>query len=174
MDSPSLAGQWQSALASLCGRFPSISPQRVAQILRDNQGHAGRAASELRELLKTPVQEADLDDKEHVEVLLSSSAMFKYACDEHFQKYDTNKNGLLEWDEIQAVTVSLYDSFGLKQPSDEALRAFFDSSDVDKDGALSATEFQIFFESFLQHSYFDIDRLRKIVDSAATHGVPKQ
>merc|ERR1719183_1031821 len=98
--------------------------------------------------------------------------MFKYVCQEHFEKFDQNENGLLEWEEIVALTGSLYDSFGLKQPSHEIIRAFFDSSDENKDGSLSEEEFRQFFESFLRHSFFDTEKLRKIVEDAPKPQAP--
>jgi len=150
-----------------------VSSERVAQALRDHQGHAGYAASELRELADASVKEPDFDDKDYVETLLTSPIMFKHVCQEHFEKFDENENGMLEWEEIVALTGSLYSSFGLKQPSDEILRAFFNNSDENQDGSLSEPEFRKFFESFLRHAFFETDQLRKIVDSSKSKRGPK-
>jgi len=162
--------QWQGAFESLCARFPTVVDTRVAQALRDHNGHAGYAASELRELSDVSVKDASFDDKEHVATLLSSPPMFKHACDEHFKKFDANKNGSLEFDEVVALTNSLYDTFGLQPPSDETLLAFFTKSDTNKDGSLSESEFRKFFESFLRHAFFDTNKLRKIVEDSSSKG----
>lgn len=158
--------QWQGAFDCLRGRFPAVNGERVAQALRDHNGHAGYAASQLRELADASVKEPSLDDKEHVATLLSSPPMFKHFCQEHFEKFDANRNGMLEWEEIVALTGSLFDSYGLKQPSDATLWAFFNNSDENQDGSLSDKEFRVFFESFLRHSFFETDKLRAIVDSS--------
>merc|ERR1712070_231730 len=149
-------------------------PDRIAQALRDHGGHAGHAASDLREMTDGTVKEADLDDKEQVSTLLTSPAMFKHVCGEHFRKFDQNANAVLEWDEIVTLTDSLYDSFGLPRPGDETLKAFFDNSDENKDGSLSEAEFRKFFESFLRHAFFDTDKLREIVDTSRSKSALKQ
>jgi len=40
--------EWQGAFERLCERFPDAGKDRVAQALRDNGGHAGKAANILR------------------------------------------------------------------------------------------------------------------------------
>merc|ERR1719498_534075 len=129
-------------------------------------GHAGYAASELRDLSDRGVKDADIDEKELVETLLSSPAMFKHVCKEHFDKYDDNKNGLLDFDEIRALTSSLYKCFGLEAPAGDVVEAFFKSCDANQDGVLCEAEFQAFFESFLRHAFFQTDKLRKIVEDS--------
>jgi hypothetical protein len=91
--------------------------------------------------------EAVIEDP--VSKLLGSTSDFKQVCQENFQKFDANKNGLLEWDEIVALSSSLYETYGLEKPSDETLKEFFDSSDENKDGVLQEAEFENFFTSFL-------------------------
>jgi len=155
--------QWQGAFDSLRGRFPAVNSERIALALRDHQGHAGYAARELRGLVSGSVPDADIDDKEHVAMLLSSPPVFKAFCRDQFQKFDENGNKKLEWEEIVALTGSLHHTLGLQEPSNDTLWAFFNRSDANQDGALSEKEFRKFFESFLQHAFFDTDKLRKIV-----------
>lgn len=160
------AQEWQAALKRLQERYPSIAAERVQQALRDACGHAGIAARELREQTVGAVKEHDADDVEHVKTLLSSPAMFKHACQESFQAYDKNGDGVLDWKEVCALTGSLYFRFGFEQPPDHIVRAFFDSVDENRDGVLSEREFRKFFESFLRHAFFDPKKLQRIVDKS--------
>eukprot|EP00928_Gymnodinium_smaydae_P062223 TRINITY_DN46133_c0_g1_i1.p1 TRINITY_DN46133_c0_g1~~TRINITY_DN46133_c0_g1_i1.p1 ORF type:complete len:201 (+),score=39.57 TRINITY_DN46133_c0_g1_i1:54-605(+) len=159
---------WREALESLSARFPTVDRTRVLQVLRDNNGHGGYAAASLRSLTSDGVREADADDIDHVATLLSSPAMFKHACKDQFRKFDKNRDGALDWDEVLALTAHLYERFGLEPPSEGTLQAFFDSTDENHDGVLSEREFRKFFESFLRHAYFDVHKLREIVDQGRT------
>jgi len=155
--------EWKDVFDRICERFPSVSAERVAQALREHGGHAGKAAAELRELTSSKVKEADPDDIEHVSTLLSSPAMFKHACQEHFGKFDHNGDGVLQWEEVRELTNQLYKSFGLQQPSEGALHGFFIINDENNDGVLSEHEFCKFFEMFLRYAYFDVVKLRELV-----------
>jgi hypothetical protein len=44
----SIEEEWRPVFDRLCERFPNLGPDKVAQALRDNEGHAGKAASMLR------------------------------------------------------------------------------------------------------------------------------
>merc|ERR1719284_1948294 len=110
------------------------------------------------------VKEADPDDVEHVSTLLSSPAMFKHACKEQFKKFDFNKDGVLEWEEVKQLVHNLYEEFGLQLPSEGALKAFFYATDENQDGVLSEREFRKFFEMFLRYAFFDHLKLRQMVE----------
>lgn len=147
---------WKDVFDRLCERFQNFGPERVSQVLRDNGGHAGQAASALRDLSGTAMRPVDPDDAEHVRTLLSSPVMFSHACKEHFRKFDINGDGCLEWSEIVQLTNSLYDNFGLQAPREGGLRAFFEATDTNHDGVLSEKEFKRFFEMFLRYAFFDV------------------
>lgn len=131
-----------------------MSYARVVQALRDNQGHAGQAAADLRDFTSDIVKDLDPDDSEHVATLLSNHAVFKQACKYHYKKYDANRNGVLEWDEVHSLTTELSQYLGLAAPSEGRLKAFFESSDANRDGVLSEREFTKFFEAFLRYAFF--------------------
>jgi len=156
--------EWQEVFNRLSERFPSVPGARVAQALREHHGHAGEAAAVLRDLTGSHVKEADPDDVEHVSTLLSSPAMFKHACKEQFKKYDVNKDGVLEWEEVKALVNNLYEEFGLPLPSEGSLKAFFFATDENMDGVLSEREFRKFFEMFLRYAFFDHLKLRQMVE----------
>lgn len=138
----------------LCGRFPSIGPERVLQVLRDNGGHAGYAAADLRALSTDALKSADPEDAEHVATLLTNQMLFKQTCKAHFRKFDTNKDGFLEWGEVLALVNKLCNYMGIEHPGEMALRSFFENSDANRDGVLTEREFPKFFESFLRYAFF--------------------
>jgi len=139
---------------NLCNRFPSVSAERVLQVLRDCGGHAGYAAQELRALSVDVIKSVDPEDSEHVATLLSNHMLFKQTCRAHYKQFDTNRNGTLEWEELLALINQLCSYMGIEPPGDKSLRSFFDASDVNHDGVLSEREFPRFFESFLRYAFF--------------------
>jgi len=155
---------WRDVFDRLKERFPSVPAEKVAQLLRENSGHAGNTAGALRHLTGDGVVEPEPDDAEHVATLLSSPAMFKHVCKEHFKKFDMNGDGVLQYPEVLGLTNELYQNFGLQQPSEGSLRAFFDATDDNNDGVLSEREFRKFFECFLRYAYFDVMKLRQMVE----------
>jgi len=156
--------EWKEAFVRLQKRFPTVPAHRVAQSLREKNGHAGEAAAILRDLTSAVVKEADPDDVEHVATLLSSPSMFKHACKEQFKKFDVNGDGVLEWEEVKALVNQIYEEFGLQLPSEGSLRAFFYATDENQDGVLSEREFRKFFEMFLRYAFFDHLKLRQMVE----------
>lgn len=160
--------EWQEVFENLQERFPTVDVEKVAQTLRDNDGHAGKAAAALRDYIEYSVgdkiRDADPDDREHVATLLSSPVMFAHACKENFRKFDVNRDGVLDFSEVLALTKELYGKFGLEAPSEGSLRGFFDATDENNDGVLSEKEFKKFFEMFLRYAFFDVHKLRQIVE----------
>lgn len=156
--------EWREPLDRLCERFPAAGADRVAEALRQHDGHAGKAASSLREMLSAAVREPDPDDAEHVNTLLSSPFMFKHSCREHFERFDLDGSGSLDLEEVTQLAKALYSSFGLEPPSEGSVRNFFVAMDKNGDGVLSEREFQTFFEMFLRLAYFNVTKLRHLVE----------
>lgn len=150
--------EWQPLFNNLCERFGTFPPQKIAQILRDNDGHAGHTSAALRDLSGTTMRPVDPDDAEHVRTLLSSPVMFKHACTEHFKKYDRDGNGVLEWDEILGLTGAIHEALGLQPPREGGLRKFFEDSDENGDGVLTQDEFVVFFQAFLKFAYLEVEK----------------
>jgi len=147
---------WQDVYERLCERFPQYGAEKVSVILRENNGHAGQAAAALRDLGGSEKRAVDPDDQEHVKTLLTSPAMFAAVCKDNFRRFDANKDGYLEYDEVVPLVVSLYEGFGLQPPREGFVKSFFEANDVNKDGILSDSEFKNFFESLLRYAFFDI------------------
>jgi len=146
---------WRERIGRLQERFPEASQAQILEVLRTNFGHAGHAAADLRVLDSGEVQEADPDDSEWVSMLLSNPNVFKQTCKDRFRKFDVNRNGYLDWQEVVSLVTSLSKKLGLEAPTEKCLRSFFfDTTDENKDGKLSEKEFTKFFESFLRYAFF--------------------
>jgi hypothetical protein len=144
----------QERAGRLCERFPNISAERVLQVLRDSGGHAGYAAAELRSLNVDVLKSADPEESEHVATLLSNPTLFKKTCRAHFKKFDLNRNGTIEWEEVLGLINNLCAYMGIEPPAEKNLQAFFEGSDANHDGVLTEREFPKFFESFLRYAFF--------------------
>jgi len=158
-------------------RFPTFSADVVAQTLREQDGHAGQAASVLREMSTADTRVVDPDDYEHVKTLLTSPMMFKHVCREHFIKFDKNCDGVLNMEEVKVLTSAIYESFGLSMPKEKSVRAFFDANDANHDGVLSEKEFRKFFERFLRYTFVDVGKQRRtkaIDDQGLSPGYPSR
>eukprot|EP00441_Pelagodinium_beii_P045133 CAMPEP_0197625846 /NCGR_PEP_ID=MMETSP1338-20131121/5094_1 /TAXON_ID=43686 ORGANISM="Pelagodinium beii, Strain RCC1491" /NCGR_SAMPLE_ID=MMETSP1338 /ASSEMBLY_ACC=CAM_ASM_000754 /LENGTH=394 /DNA_ID=CAMNT_0043196351 /DNA_START=57 /DNA_END=1241 /DNA_ORIENTATION=- len=148
--------EWQDVYDRLCERFPQYGAEKVSVILRENNGHAGQAAAALRDLGGTEKRAVDPDDQEHVKTLLTSPAMFAAVCKDNFRKFDSNRDGFLEYDEVTPLVINLYEGFGLQPPREGFVKSFFEANDTNKDGVLSEGEFKHFFESLLRYAFFDV------------------
>eukprot|EP00747_Dinoflagellata_sp_TGD_P162491 gnl/TRDRNA2_/TRDRNA2_180163_c0_seq1.p1 gnl/TRDRNA2_/TRDRNA2_180163_c0~~gnl/TRDRNA2_/TRDRNA2_180163_c0_seq1.p1 ORF type:complete len:342 (+),score=68.29 gnl/TRDRNA2_/TRDRNA2_180163_c0_seq1:74-1027(+) len=144
---------WQERFEKLHERFPKVSAERVLSALRANEGHAGYAAADLRELCSDAPKVVDAEDKDFVTTLLSSPVLFRNHCKTMFQKFDSNRNGMLEWEEVLDLTTELCSELGIDAPTEQNIRAFFEATDVNGDQVLSEDEFAKFFESLLRYGY---------------------
>lgn len=166
---------WREVFDRLCERFPTVTGRKVADVLRENDFHAGSSAKALRDLVGHGVRDADPDDAEHVRTLLSNPMIFNRVCQEHFRKFDVNGDGVLELSEILELTSALYKGFGLPVPSQGSVQAFIYAMDENHDGVLDEKEFQRFFEVFLRYAFFDVMKLRDIVKRGlACQSAPQQ
>lgn len=144
---------WQERFERLQERFPDIRGERILQVLRDNGGHAGRSASDLRDMSSVMQKEVDPDESQWVDTLLCSPQLFKQHCVLRFGQFDKNRSGTLEWEETVDLCHDLCHELGIEALSAPTLRAFFDKQDANHDGVLSESEFANFFESFLRHNF---------------------
>lgn len=138
----------------LCERFPNVSVDRIVQALRDNGGHAGYAAADLRALSVDALQAADPEESEHVATLLKHQTVFKKACRAHFKKFDSNHNGTMERDEVVLLVQELCGHLGVEPPCQKTMQAFFEGSHASQNGVLTERDFPKFFESLLRYAFF--------------------
>lgn len=91
---------------------------------------------QLKEALRTELNNAI--GEEIVEKELKSALTL-------FQKYDINKNGYLEFFEIPQILIDTYAAMGKEyKPTDEDVQQYIDMMDLDQDGKISNTEYEIF------------------------------
>jgi Ca2+-binding EF-hand superfamily protein len=58
-----------------------------------------------------------------------------------FEKYDLNKNNLIEFDELRMLMTDLSKEIGIPQPTDEDVNKVMDDTDTNKDKKISREEF---------------------------------
>merc|ERR1719174_611948 len=90
-------------------------------------------------------------------------------CGSYFRKHDANGNGVLEWNEVVALTRSLCENLGTIVPGDDKLRKVFVVFDKNSDQVLSNAEFMGFFRALLKASLSHLEQ----VDTQASD-IPEQ
>jgi Ca2+-binding EF-hand superfamily protein len=71
---------------------------------------------------------------------------FKELCNKYFDKYDTNKNGVIEFSELKPLLVDVAMEAGTGVPSDDDVRGVFNDADTDNNKVISREEFVELFK----------------------------
>eukprot|EP01062_Namystynia_karyoxenos_P069597 TRINITY_DN65058_c0_g1_i1.p1 TRINITY_DN65058_c0_g1~~TRINITY_DN65058_c0_g1_i1.p1 ORF type:complete len:539 (+),score=162.41 TRINITY_DN65058_c0_g1_i1:98-1618(+) len=90
----------------------------------------------------------------------------KAECRVLFDRYDTNKNGRLELDEMQKLHAGLADRCGLPPLEPEEVAAEFDEADVNSDGKLSFDEFYFYLRDQILESMFRTEERHDIAQGS--------
>lgn len=85
-----------------------------------------------------------------VKSLLDSPNYRSQVCRSHFQKFDKNRNHVLEWPELLALCEDLCVTLGLEAPAEAKLKVAFKRCDKTDDETLHEDEFDRFFQGFLK------------------------
>jgi Ca2+-binding EF-hand superfamily protein len=67
---------------------------------------------------------------------------------EAFRKYDTNKNGFIEVDELKHLLEELANELGIPAPDEQEVINLFKQYDINNDKKISQEEFYTLFEVF--------------------------
>jgi Ca2+-binding EF-hand superfamily protein len=71
---------------------------------------------------------------------------FKELCRECFHKYDTNKDGAIEYRELKLLLIDVAKESGHDLPTDDDVQKVFHDADEDRDDVLSKDEFVELFK----------------------------
>jgi len=85
----------------------------------------------------------------YLRALLASETAVQAQCKTAFQKFDDNKNGVIEACEASRLLASLCAKFGIPLPDEGKVKGIFDLADRRHDAVLHADEFPTFFKAVL-------------------------
>jgi Ca2+-binding EF-hand superfamily protein len=71
---------------------------------------------------------------------------FKELCIKSFDKYDINKNGVIEISELKMLLLDVAKESGTDLPTDEEVSGVFEDADLDKNKVISKEEFVEFYK----------------------------
>ncbi len=81
-----------------------------------------------------------------------------------FEKYDVNKNGFLEDFEIPQLLIDTYAAMNVDyNPSEEDVYNYIKSMDVDEDGKVSITEYELFLLQALQSRGMRLNNMNDVI-----------
>jgi hypothetical protein len=81
-----------------------------------------------------------------------------------FEKYDINKNGFLEDFEVPQLLIDTYAAMNVDyMPTQEDVYNYIKSMDVDEDGKISVTEYELFLLQALQTRGIRIDNINQVI-----------
>ena len=81
-----------------------------------------------------------------------------------FEKYDINKNGYLEDFEIPQILIDTYEAMKVEySPTTEDVQNYIKMMDIDEDGKISRTEYELFLLQALHNRGVKIDNMNKLL-----------
>ena len=82
-----------------------------------------------------------------------------------FVQYDVNKSGYLEEEEVPQILIDTYMTMGVDyQPTDIDVENYINLMDLDGDGKISRTEYEIFMLKALEKRGIHIDNMDDLND----------
>ena len=81
--------------------------------------------------------------------LLNNEKEFESTAKNAFFSLDNNKNGLLDFEEVESLLHSFSKQNNLPKPSKKEVESVFISLDTNKDGKINYEEFKQFFKQYL-------------------------
>lgn len=81
-----------------------------------------------------------------------------------FDKYDLNKNGYLEDFEIPRILIDTYEAMKVEYtPTAEDVQNYIKMMDIDEDGKISRTEYELFLLQALHNRGVKVDNMNRLV-----------
>lgn len=87
---------------------------------------------------------------EEIKKLLSDPEAFEKAAKKGYNDVDVNKNGLIDFEEVEAILCNFAKANNIPKPTKSAVEEVFKSLDKDSSGKVDFEEFKVFFRSFLE------------------------
>ena len=92
-------------------------------------------------------------NKGQVEALMKNKEEFEKTAKKGFEEADTNKNGAIDFDEVQKILINFAKHNNLITPTKKEVENVYTQLDKDKNGKVDFEEFKVFFKKFLEMQY---------------------
>ena len=87
--------------------------------------------------------------KKEIQALLANKDAFEAAAKKGYEEVDVNKNGLIDFEEVEAILANFAKGNNLPKPTKSEVEAVYTKLDKDKSGKVDFEAFKVFFKSFL-------------------------
>ena len=84
--------------------------------------------------------------------MLSNPEAFNAAAKKGYEEVDVNKNGLIDFEEVEMILANFAKGNNLPKPTKAEVEEVFKKLDKDKSGKVDFEEFKLFFKAFLEGS----------------------
>ena len=90
---------------------------------------------------------------EEFEKLVNDDAALEAGAKEVFEKFDTDKSGQLDCNELEVIMKDASEDLKIDPPKPEEIKKFLEMLDTDKSGKLELNEFTKFFKLLMRGIY---------------------
>lgn len=88
--------------------------------------------------------------KKEIQALLANKDAFEAAAKKGYEEVDVNKNGVIDFEEVEAILATFAKGNNLPKPTKAEVEAVYTKLDKDKSGKVDFEEFKVFFKSLLE------------------------
>ena len=89
-------------------------------------------------------------NKGQIDALMKNKEEFEKIAKKGFEEVDTNKNGAIDFEEVQKKLVNFAKQNNLITPTKKEVEDVYTKLDKDKNGKVDFEEFKVFFKQFLE------------------------
>ena len=89
-------------------------------------------------------------EKVVIDKLMKNPEEFNKVAKKGFDDADINKNGAIDFEEVQKILVNFAKSINLIEPTKKQIEEVYNRLDKDKNGKVDFEEFKLFFKKYLE------------------------